>query len=144
MEISIQSRFKSEIRISKSETNSNYQNLNDPNTSQVFRSSFVLNIRELGFWICFVLRISHFDCDRWSSSVLSVSPWLVIRYIEFCYRQFSWLEVYALNPTIINPDCQFLQILMDHTFYVMPERSPLPASSQARFKEILDPGSVPC
>ena len=54
------------------------------------------------------------------------------------------LEVYALGSSIINPDCQFLQILMNHTLNLMSDRSPLPASSQARFKEILDPCSLLC
>jgi len=35
---------KFEIRISKSETNSNFQNPNDQNTKEVFLTSFVLNI----------------------------------------------------------------------------------------------------
>ncbi len=35
---------KSEIRISKSETNSNFQNPNDRNTGQVSLCSYVLNI----------------------------------------------------------------------------------------------------
>ena len=35
---------KFEIRISKSETNSNFQNPNDQNTKEVVLTSFVLNI----------------------------------------------------------------------------------------------------
>ena len=36
--------YKYEIRISKSETNSNYQNPNDRNNRHIFLTSYVLNI----------------------------------------------------------------------------------------------------
>ena len=60
-----ESVIKSEIRISKSETNPNYQNINDRNTRQLSLDIYVLNIWEFWFWICFMLRISYseFECE---------------------------------------------------------------------------------
>jgi len=54
---------KSEIRISKSETNSNFQNPNEQNYSYEDRVSIVWSIGALEFRICFVLRASYFEFD---------------------------------------------------------------------------------
>jgi len=53
---------KSEIRISKIETNSNDQNINDQNMKQLFHYVFVLNFDHSDFYIVsdFVFRYSDF------------------------------------------------------------------------------------
>ncbi|MGB7030960.1 MAG: hypothetical protein WBF29_05895, partial [Syntrophobacteria bacterium] len=44
---------------------SNVQNLNDRNILFAILKFFVLNIKELGFRICFVLRASDFGFNPW-------------------------------------------------------------------------------
>jgi hypothetical protein len=59
--------MKSEARISKYETISNYQNSNDRNRIMprgTFSNRFVLVFRTFGFRICFEFRASNFEFNN--------------------------------------------------------------------------------
>ena len=56
--IRFEAALKSEIRISKHETNSNDRNLNDINGKRQYRTAFVLNYEHLNFDIVSDLRLT--------------------------------------------------------------------------------------
>jgi len=59
----MRNNHKSEIRISKSETNSKFEFLNDQNKNDIlsYAVAFVSVIRVLGFRNCFEFRASNFE-----------------------------------------------------------------------------------